>query len=161
MIYVCTSCYPISENVSIKEREISDYVKSLGYEVINNNRTFLNGKEVDIYIPSINVAIEYNGLYYHNISNTEKYYQFNKCLECFKQGICLITIWEGSVDYDYLTSIISSDPINIISDSIYDFNQPYRFLKQDINIETIEPSIVEKISNNTYQVYDCGGLYIC
>jgi ribosomal protein S18 acetylase RimI-like enzyme len=81
---------------SKSEIEIKNFIESLGFEVEKNrNRQILNGKEIDIMIPEINLAIEYNGLYYH----TEKMgknsrYHLNKTTECNKIGYKLIHIFE-------------------------------------------------------------------
>ena len=52
------------------------------------NRTILNGKEIDIYIPSLKLGIEYNGLYWHSeVNGKDKNYHFNKLNNCNKQGV--------------------------------------------------------------------------
>ena len=59
-----------------------------------NNRHILNGKELDIYIPDYNVAIEYNGTYWHSSLYKDKNYHYNKSKLCEEKGIRLIHIWE-------------------------------------------------------------------
>ena len=59
-----------------------------------NNRTILGGKELDIYIPSKQIAIECNGIYWHSYDNKPIKYHINKYTECLNKGIQLITIWE-------------------------------------------------------------------
>ena len=46
--------------VSKDENEIRDYINKLGF-VTEKNRSILHGMEIDIYIPSKKIAIEYNG----------------------------------------------------------------------------------------------------
>lgn len=59
------------------------------------NRTILNGKEIDIYIPSLKLGVEYNGLYWHSEANGKnKNYHINKLNNCKKQGVNLIQIFE-------------------------------------------------------------------
>lgn len=79
---------------SAQEQEIKNFVSSLGFEC-ETNRKILHGKELDIYIPSKGVAIEFNG----NIWHSEKYgknckYHLWKLEECNKQGVKLIQIFE-------------------------------------------------------------------
>lgn len=90
----CPSC---SNTFSIGEMEIYQYLCSkLGEKnVILHDRTVLNGKEIDIYIPSKNIGIEYNGLYWHSeLSGKDKWYHLNKLNECNDKGIRLIQIFE-------------------------------------------------------------------
>lgn len=59
----CSKCVGA---VSREEQEVVDFIKSLGFEVIQNNRTLLRPKEVDILVPAAALAIEYNGILWHN-----------------------------------------------------------------------------------------------
>jgi hypothetical protein len=62
----CPACAHI---ISKAEKEISDYIKSLIGEdnVVDNIKAILpNNKELDIYVPSKKIAIEYNGLHWHS-----------------------------------------------------------------------------------------------
>jgi len=81
------------------EKEVLDYVKSIyNNTIIENDRKILNGKELDIYIPNKNFAIEFDGLYYHSYSNIEevnKNYHINKTIECEKNNIHLFHIFEN------------------------------------------------------------------
>ena len=91
------SCPKCSHNVSQAESDIADYVKSIIGEdkVITSDRKIISPQELDIYIPSKNIAIEYNGLYWHTESQgKDRYYHFNKWEKCKDKGIQLITIWE-------------------------------------------------------------------
>jgi hypothetical protein len=57
-------------NYSITEKQLADYVRSLGVDIITNDRMILSGKELDIVVPSQNLAIEVNGLYWHSYNPT-------------------------------------------------------------------------------------------
>jgi hypothetical protein len=50
--------------------------------------------ELDIYLPEKNLAIEFDGLFWHNSNNKFKNYHLKKTLLCEKQGIQLIHIFE-------------------------------------------------------------------
>ena len=77
-------------NFSKAEREIVDFIKSFYKgEIIQNDRKILNGREIDIYIPELKIAFEYDGLFWHN--NVNNSYKFEKCK---KQGVRLIRITE-------------------------------------------------------------------
>lgn len=60
---------PICGSVSSKgENEILELIKSkIGNEnVLQRDRKIINGYEIDIYIPSRKIAIEYNGILWHS-----------------------------------------------------------------------------------------------
>ena len=63
--------------------------------VITKDKEILNGKELDIYIPNKKLAIEYDGLVWHSEKFNKQWdYHLMKTLECEKQGIRLIHIFE-------------------------------------------------------------------
>ena len=66
-IPICKTCVSLKSNLSYPETELFNFLETLNVTPTNNNRTILNGKELDIYIQSHNLAIEYNGLYEYNI----------------------------------------------------------------------------------------------
>ena len=89
--------YFISNQYSNKSKAEQYIIDNLNYTgtIIQNDRTILRPKEIDIYIPDLKIGIEYNGLYWHSIENgTDKYSHRNKSLACRKLGIRLIHIFE-------------------------------------------------------------------
>lgn len=59
------------------------------------DRKVLNGTELDIYIPSLNFAIEYNGIYWHQEQfGKNKYFHLDKLRKCEEKGIKLLQIFE-------------------------------------------------------------------
>ncbi len=95
----CKICYPILTGTSIGEKEVFQYIRQLlpNSKIIENDRKILNGKELDIYIPDKNIAIEYNGLYWHSElgGQKNKKYHLDKLNECNTKGIKLIHIFEN------------------------------------------------------------------
>ena len=99
-------------NKSSLEQEVYNYIKTI-YDggVLRCNRKILNGKELDIYIPEKNIAIEFNGCYWHSKNNgVNKYYHQNKSKECLSKGIRLIHIYEDEWIHkrDIINDIIKS-----------------------------------------------------
>jgi len=98
--FLCETCYPRMNGISIGETELSDYIKSIiNEEVINNTFKIIPPKQLDIYIPSMNIAFEYNGLFYHSESVDGKFgvtpkYHLNKTNTCLEKNIRLIHIFE-------------------------------------------------------------------
>lgn len=58
----CPSCRNV---VSKPENEIRDFLVSLGLVVEQRNRSIIQPKELDLYVPSLGVAVELNGLNWH------------------------------------------------------------------------------------------------
>ena len=87
----CTYCEPL---IRTYETKISDFLISLGLDIIKNDRKILDGKEIDIFIPKYNVGIEFNGLYWHSTVHKDKNYHQNKSLLAKSKGIRLIQLFE-------------------------------------------------------------------
>jgi hypothetical protein len=86
--------YPDS-GISGKEKEVLDFVKSLTNNVEENTRKIIAPYELDIYIPEYNLAIEFNGNYWHSeAGGKDKAYHINKTNTCKDKGIQLLHIFE-------------------------------------------------------------------
>lgn len=93
----CVSCRTMFGS-SAKEKALGEFVSSLGFEVELGNRKILNGKEIDIFIPALNVGIEFNGIYYHSNTFLSDDYHAKKYLLAKAAGIRLLQIWEDDWD---------------------------------------------------------------
>lgn len=60
----------------------------------HNCRNIIPGIELDMYIPEIKTAIEFDGTYWHSDLFKDSMYHFNKTIQCFKAGIRLIHVFE-------------------------------------------------------------------
>lgn len=83
-----------AEKVSKFELELHNFLEEYSIKYISSDRTLLYPKELDIYIPEYNVAIEFNGVYWHSDVYKDKFYHQNKSLVCMEKGIQLIHIYE-------------------------------------------------------------------
>lgn len=82
--------------VSSGQRELTDFIRGFGYDVTTNNRHLLKGYELDIFVPSKNIAFEYDGLWWHSINaGKPKTYHSMKTKLCAERGITLIHVWEN------------------------------------------------------------------
>lgn len=93
----CPQCSQDSR-VSGGEKELFNYIKALvgkDCTVLKNSRKLIYPYEVDIYIPELNIAIEYNGVFWHSEgAGKEKDYHAKKWDLCDKKNVQLLTIWE-------------------------------------------------------------------
>lgn len=82
---------------SAGEKELADFViELLGEDKVRTSvRNVIAPYELDIYVPSLGVAIEFNGVYWHReTEKRDKNYHYNKWKMCADQDVQLITIWE-------------------------------------------------------------------
>jgi len=104
---LCTICNPIAKNISGLEIELEIFIKNNYTEEIKfSDNDTIKPLELDIYLPTLKLAFEFNGLWWHNELNKDNNYHLNKTEECEKQGIQLIHIWED--DWLYKKEIVKS-----------------------------------------------------
>lgn len=93
-IPLCTHCYPRNLETSMPEKDLVRFIESIYKgEIIQNDRKTIYPQELDIYLPELKLAFEYDGLYWHSSRFKEKNYHINKNIECEKKGIRLIHIY--------------------------------------------------------------------
>ena len=94
--YRCPIC---SQNtrISFNEKCVLFYVKKHFPDVQENVKpSWMNGQEIDIFIPELKVGIEYDGVFWHN--NLER--DINKDCICEENGVELFHIREyGCIEY--------------------------------------------------------------
>ena len=89
----CPNCFPRYE--SNKEIELFNFIKSLNLDIFKNSRDIIPPYELDIFISEKNIAIEFDGLYWHSEDKIEdKNYHLNKTELCESKNIQLIHIFE-------------------------------------------------------------------
>lgn len=106
---LCTNCSP--KNNSKPEKELADYISSI-YKgnIRRNDRFFLKGNELDIVLPKLKLAFEFDGIFWHMDSRFYKPSDINpktnhsaqdiwnfdieKIKKCADIGITLIRIKE-------------------------------------------------------------------
>lgn len=115
----CPKCYKVYGS-SLAEKEISEWLKSL--IVIEENKKFDNKYELDIFIPSKNIGIEYNGLYWHSEinGNKDKNYHLDKTKFFEKQGIQIIHIFEDEwIEKQEIVKSIILSKLGLVQNKIF------------------------------------------
>jgi hypothetical protein len=102
---LCTIC-----NTKFTSQSEIDFLNIFNINYIHNDRKIITPLELDVYIPDLKLAFEFNGLYWHNEINKENKYHLNKTELCEQQGIQLIHIWED--DWVYKQDIVKSIILN-------------------------------------------------
>jgi len=117
----CYNCYG-KNGVSYEEKTVLNYIKQYEQNILENYKISNSNKELDIYIPNKNIAIEYNGGLWHsfgssfpnNINNESKNKNdhYNKFKQCNDLNINLLQInsyeWNNLNKQNIWKSIINN-----------------------------------------------------
>lgn len=79
---------------SVGEGQLAEYIESLGFAIVRNDRNVIPPQEIDIYLPELKIGVEYNGLYWHSTAIKDKNYHLKKHRAAAEAGVRLISIWE-------------------------------------------------------------------
>lgn len=128
----CVRCSSSKSKSSFEER-LGLLFDSFGIEYLTNVRpSWLNGKELDLLVPSLSLAIEFNGSVYHHSSldtnsdfmhstYKDSFYHHSKYLKCKEKSIDLIHIFQFE-DFDMWLEKIRNIIIDRDANNIYFHN---------------------------------------
>lgn len=95
---LCTNLLPVQSLSSNMELIVRGWLDEVGIEYITNDRSVLpSGFEIDIYIPTLKIGIECNGVFWHSSKFKSNAYHINKTKEAASVGVRLYHIWEDWV----------------------------------------------------------------
>lgn len=124
---------PYSPNISNYELEISNFLNENNISFQRNKKNIINPYELDFFIPKYNLAIEFNGLYWHSEYYKDNKYHLNKLNLCQKYGINLFQIFED--EWVHKKDIIKSMILNklgLTKNKIYGRNCHISEINNDI-----------------------------
>jgi very-short-patch-repair endonuclease len=123
------------------ENILSEILTENGIDHVRQDRSIISPKEIDIFIPSANLAIEINGLYWHSDKFKDKNYHYSKWKECHDKGIQLLSIMEDEFvnrSNTWISKILhicnkskeriharKCDIVELGKDGVYDFVEKY------------------------------------
>ena len=87
----CPTCASTNSKGQI---ELTEFLRSLGVEVITDHRIGEGKLEVDCYLPEFKLAIEYDGLKWHSTQHRPPSYHTRKRAALESQGVQLIRVFE-------------------------------------------------------------------
>src|ERR1035437_4639614 len=112
---ICLICNPILSGKSNMELELLDFIKeNYTGEILTNIKSVIKG-ELDIYLPDLNLAFEFNGLYWHSEIHKDRLYHYKKTKDCSDIGTQLVHIWED--DWLYKINVVKSILLNKLGKS--------------------------------------------
>ena len=159
----CLKCYPFLAGKSNEEQELVDFCKQHFTNIIQHDRKIIAPYELDIVIPDLHLALEFNGNYWHSIeAGLNSNYHIIKTELCEARNYRLIHIWEDEWNND--KELIKEKLIQVFEDKeIIDYSKPLDrswysiFQVQNKNIEILPPEVIER---NGYHVENCGYLKV-
>lgn len=107
----------IDGSTSGPEKELSNLLDTMGI-VHYKTRQIIPPYELDIYCPDYNIAIEYNGSWWHREEKIGKFYHRDKSFECSQKGIFLFHIFEYEWMDNRKRNIIISQLQNLFKKNI-------------------------------------------
>lgn len=149
----CKYCVKI---VSSYEIELQDFLKSIDIQFEVSNRKILhNSKELDIFVPSHNFAIEFNGLYWHSANKRDTLLHLSKTEECEQNRIRLMHIFED--EWIKKKNVVKSRIKEVLgkSENIIDFSQCNVI---ELNKKEVRSFINENNLNNYTRSSICFGV---
>ena len=102
----CTVCYGKNSSVSVEEKDLREFVESLGVEVTHYDRNFLGNYGADIVVESHKVIVEYDGIYWHSELYKDSNYHLEKKLLAQEKGYTLVHVF--SDEWIYKRDIVKS-----------------------------------------------------
>ena len=166
---ICTICHKIKK--SYKEKDLFNFInKNYKNTIIKNDKKTLNGRELDVFLPDIKMAFEFNGVYWHSNLYKKDNYHYDKYLECKSKGIQLIHIWEDEWIYNNksiktkIKKLLNNKPISnkkIIEMDLYFYNENYENYEISSITEPIRYNVKRDkrviFTNDLIPtIYDCG-----
>ena len=142
--------------ISTPEKEIIDWLHGNGITT-KRDRKILNGMEIDIFIPSLNTAIEFNGNKYHTewFGGKGRQYHLLKTRGCNAKGIKLIHIFED--EYFYKRDIVLNKLSHLLK---IDMNKPKIMGRKCIINEMSKDDAKEFLEKYHIQGFDPSTVYL-
>jgi hypothetical protein len=156
----CTS----GRNQSIEEKDVLNYVKTFYHgKIITNTKKIIGPKELDIYFPELNKAIEYDGYHWHSYNDI-----LNKIKLCKDKNIKVLNV----LDRFWNDKNQKIKMFNIIKNFILDDNnteweiensrvlsnleikkEDSAIIENDIIVKNLDD--IKELSDNTRVTYHC------
>jgi len=159
----CIICDPPGNSFSsYEEKEIQKFISKIyNGKILSNDKKCIYPYHLDIYLPELKIAFEYNGIYWHSDEFKEKNYHGNKSNLCLLKGIKLIHIWEDEWIYNknyiklLINNIINEGKLinnNFKIDKLSKFKIKDFFIKNNFNFKIAKENLALIENNNIISI---------
>lgn len=147
----CSKCG--QNGPSKPEIEVYEFIRKLSVDAQHSDRQLLGGKELDVYIPSKMIAVEFNGIYWHSSGDKARDQDFRKShiyktVECEKKGVRLYHIFEN--EWNEKRDLWQSVLCNALGKS------PDRVFARQCNIVDVSPEVATSFLEDNHLQGACG-----
>lgn len=135
---LCPVCNPRTKPVSNGETDLFKFIRSICPDAVQSYRASYHSSEIDVYVPSLNIGFEYNGLYWHSepvllANNRSKINDYNKQQAFKSAGTRIIQIFED--EWKNKQEIVKSRISNILGAT------PERIYARQCTVKEISSSV--------------------
>lgn len=149
---ICPKC--CNRRVSKGETEVFDLVGKLFPTAQQSNRSILeNGKEIDVWVPDVKVAVEYDGVYWHSSGSRDtddlvSKSHHSKTVDCESKGIRLYHIFE--TEWQEKRIIWQSVLCNALGKS------PDKIYARQCKVVEVAPDVAKAFQEDNHLQGSCG-----
>lgn len=121
---ICPKC-SAALGTSKAENQLFEFLQNLTGCAEQSNRVVLQGRELDVFVESKNVAVEFDGIYWHSSRSkeTDFFHQqrhVEKTEECLEQGIRLFHVFEDEwLNKRLIWESVLTNALRMTPDRIY------------------------------------------
>lgn len=171
----CLKCFPYIHGFSRIQKQVFQYIRSIyNGKIVQNTREVITPFEIDIYLPELKFAIQFDGLFYHSsYYHGDQFVLLNKNRMCKEKGVRLFHIlqdeWREQKEQikQQLQQIIVTGKLQVKNDS--HILSAMRYSQQDIveyEYQLTQPNkwyiknqkrVVEQ---SEIYIYDCGNFIL-
>lgn len=144
-----------SRFTSKEEKELQEFIQELGINFIEHYK-MKNGKEIDIYIPTFKMGIEYNGDYWHSEIFRNEIYHLQKSLDAESEGIFIYHIF--GYEWNTIKDKIKNQLKNILNANSFKIYARKCEIREVSNKDKKQFLEENHLQGNDHSLY-CYGLY--
>lgn len=147
-VSICTNCFPISENSSIAQIELYQYIlENYEGEILTDYKKTITPYEIDVYLPELKIGFEFNGVWWHSEKFKDNNHHNKKQKLAEINDIKLYSIWED--DWNVKREICKSFILNKLGKT------SNRIMARKCKVKEISYNDSRSFLNNNHLQGDC------